>query len=441
MAVESLFKPNFDTVEAMLRSAGPAALHEQRLLAWSRFEKAGLPTTKDEEFKYFPLNHLGDEPLAPSYGSTILREDLKNHPLRDFDVPTATFVNGQYAPELTNLSGLPEGCVVLSLAEALANYSELVTQYLGKAATLEGKLGSTNDERFTDLNTAFLAEGLFILVKKSVALDKPIFVNFLNRADHGRFASHPRIVIVLEENAQASVIECHFGLDENPYFANPVTEVFVAESANLEHTRWQLEGSNSTHVALVYANQKQNSTYTNNNVSFGAKRARCDVNVYIDGEHTETALNGAYAAKGEQVIDNHTRIDHAKPNCHSFEVYKGILDDKGTGVFNGKIFVYEDAQKTDAKQTNQALLLSPNAQINTKPQLEIFADDVKCTHGATVGQIREDAMFYLRSRGIPEAEARGLLVYAFVAEVLEKVSNDQVREAMEAKLFEKLSMA
>ena len=333
---------------------------------------------------------------------------------------------------------MPEGVVFSTLQTALETHEEVVLQHLGKVHILDDKLGSTNDERFRWLNTAYLSEGAFLYVPKNVAVEGLIHVLFANRADHGPFASHPRLLIVLDEGAQAKVLESHVGL-HGRYFANAVTEIVLAKGAHLEHTRFQAESEEAIHVATVAAQQDADSVLTSNSAQLGSKTARVDLNFWVGGEHAETWLNGAYVGTGEQLVDNHTRIDHAVPNCNSFEVYKGILGGTATGVFNGKIFVYEDAQKTDAKQTNQAILLTPTAQVNTKPQLEIFADDVKCTHGATVGQLREDARFYLRSRGIPKAEADAILVYAFAAEVLEKITTEDVRKALENALFVKLN--
>jgi len=308
---------------------------------------------------------------------------------------------------------------------------------VGSIATYDGKLGSTNDPRFVKLNDALWTNVTRIDVAAGAVIEEAIQVVYVSTTAGAAFDTHPRTYVTLGQNAQAKVIETYVGTG-GVSFTNAVTEVLVAQDAILEHTRIQHESPAAFHIGHLWVHQESNSTYTSTSVQFGAKVGRCDVNVFVDGEHTETWLNGAYVGKGEQTLDNHTRIDHAKPNCHSFEVYKGILDDQSTGVFNGKIFVYEDAQKTDAKQTNQALLLSPRATINTKPQLEIFADDVKCTHGATVGQLREDAMFYLRSRGIDQVQARNLLVYAFVAEVLDKITVDDVREYLERELTEKL---
>lgn len=429
---------NFETVKDILSLTGPESLKDVRAAALAKFAAVGIPTTRDEEFKYLPLNRLRETEYQPAYGSTLSEEDLAELPLAKLDGPYLTLVNGEFAPELSNISGLPNGVRVMALSEALGQHEGLVTRVLGKVATHEGKLGSTNDERFTHLNTAYLSEGVYVFVAKGVMVEPTIHLRFITRADHGAIAVHPRVVIELESGAAAKVIESYHGLGGES-FTNVVHEIMLGEAANLEYVKAQTEGASTIHISNIYVDQKADSVFTSNQVSFGAAISRTDLNVFGDGEHTETSLNGAYLGQGEQLVDNHTRIDHAKPNCHSFEVYKGILDDRSVGVFNGKIFVYEDAQKTDAKQTNQALLLSANATINTKPQLEIFADDVKCTHGATVGQIREDALFYLRSRGIPEMEARGLLVYAFAAEVLEKISVDFVREALEAELYRRLN--
>jgi Fe-S cluster assembly protein SufD len=307
---------------------------------------------------------------------------------------------------------------------------------LGTVATQEGKLGSFNDDRFVWLNTANLADCAFLHVPKGVEVEPLIRLDF--PSPKASELSHPRVLIVLEEGARAKILEAYPG-QARGYLRNPTTEVVLGRSASLGHVRVQTESESAFHLGTLAVWQGADSNYASTVVSFGGSIARLDVQAWVGGEHCETTLNGIYVAGGEQLLDHHTRIDHAVPNCHSFEVYKGILGGKATGVFNGKIFVYEDAQKTDAKQTNQAMLLSKTASINTKPQLEIFADDVKCTHGATVGQLREDALFYLRSRGIPEREAQSLLIYAFAAEVLEQIGDEEVRKLTEDGLYEKLA--
>ena len=429
---------NFELMKGLLATYGPDSFQVLRDRAFRNFSEFGIPTTKDEEFKYLSLRALEEGHFKPAYGATIDRFQVEQTIVGQVDAITVTFVNGEHAPELSSAHILPAGVFIGSIKDGLTVYEDKIVQHIGEIASLKNKLGTSNDERFVHLNTAYLSEGAFICIPEGVSLERPIHLLFLTSANHGPLVSHPRTLIVLEENSDAKVLETYLGLD-GVYFTNAVTEVSVGPNAILEHTKFQQEQADSVHIANISVNQAENSIYTSNNINFGGKIARNDVNVWLDGEHTETWLNGTSVGLGHQAIDNHTRIDHAKPNCNSFEVYKAILGGHAIGVFNGKIFVYEDAQKTDAKQTNQALLLSRTATINTKPQLEIFADDVKCTHGATVGQLREESVFYLQSRGIPKAEAEALLVYAFAAEVLLKITIPGVREILEKVLFEKLS--
>jgi Fe-S cluster assembly protein SufD len=429
---------NHEQIRALLGTYGPADLQRLRDDSLERYMRAGVPTAKDEEFKYTHLPELRDVEFKPAYGSNIFRTDLIDTPVGGIEAITLAFINGEYAPEISTEGTLPDGVVFCSLREALESHGDLVMRHLGRVHVLDGKLGSTNDERFRWLNNAYIGEGAFLYVPKNAAVEDILHVLYVNRADHGPFAAHPRTLIVLEQGSEAKVLESYVGLG-GQYFTNAVTEISMAKNSHMEHTRFQMESLDAIHIGTLAAEQSEDSVLTSNSAMFGGKTSRLDANFWVGGEHAETWLNGTYVGMGEQVVDNHTRIDHAVPNCNSFEVYKGILGGKATGVFNGKIFVYEDAQKTDAKQTNQAILLSPTAQVNTKPQLEIFADDVKCTHGATVGQLREDARFYLRSRGIPLAEADALLVYAFAAEVLEKISVATVRDALEQALNKKLN--
>ncbi len=424
-------------VARLLSAHTPPALADVRERAYQAFAATGLPTTKDEEFRYVSFRALEDGGFKPAYGANLERSEAEAAPLGGVDAITVTFVNGQHAPELSSVDVLPDGVFVGTLADAFEGDADRVMAHLGKVATLQGKLGSTNDERFVHLNTAYLGEGAFVFVPRGKAVERTIHLRFLTKADHGPLAVFPRVLIVLEDAASAKVVESHVGL-QGVAFVAPVTEVALGKDSVLELTRAQIEGGDTMHVSNTAVSQAGGSTLTHNNLNLGGRVVRHDVNVWLDGEHTETWLNGASVAQKDQMVDNHTRIDHAKPNCHSFETYKSILDDEATGVFNGKIFVYEDAQKTDAKQTNQGLLLSKKATFNTKPQLEIFADDVKCTHGATVGQLRTDALFYLRARGVPKAQAEALLVYAFAAEVFEKVTVEDAKDALEALLFERL---
>ena len=426
----------YDELLPILTVDGLPGFEELRAGAIRRYRESGIPTTRDEEFKYTPLHALTETKYRFGYGANLTREDVGGLLLGDVDAITVVFVNGQFAPDLSSTDSLPNGAYIGSFSEA-TGFEDDIKAHLGSIAHFDGRLGSTNDLRFVDLNTAYLGDGTLVFLEKNVAVERAIHIVHVVSASEVAALSFPRNLIVLGENAEAKVLESYVTFAGNGVTI-PVTEVRLAASARLEHNRLQNESLASTHIANIFVDQATTSVYTSNNINFGASVSRCDINAYVGGEHCETWLNSANVAAGSQIIDNHTRIDHAVPNCQSFEVYKSILKDNGVGVFNGKIFVYEDAQKTDAKQTNQAILLSPTATMNTKPQLEIFADDVKCTHGATIGQLREDALFYLRARGIPLAEAQGLLVYAFAAEVLEKITIDEVREKLEAALFEKL---
>lgn len=423
----------YNESKSLLDGLTNAALAEKRDQAIRQYTEFGIPTVRDEEFKYLPLHVLSENKFKFGYGAHFERAQLSSLQLGEIDAYTFVFVNGQFAPEASSMDSMPDGLEI----EVFENLDAETLSVLGSVATLQGKLGSTNDERFVALNTAFLSEGLFVRVKRSKTIEKPIHFLHLVSSEEA-ILSTPRMWIELEENAEAAFIESYQTV-LGKSFTCPVTEVRLAKSARFEHVKYQDESLDSVHIANIAVHQEGQSIYTSNSVNFGGHSARNDINVWINGEYTETWLNGANVGTESQIIDNHTRIDHAKPNCQSFEVYKTILKDKSEGVFNGKIFVYEDAQKTDAKQTNQALLLSPTATMNTKPQLEIFADDVKCTHGATIGQLREDAMFYLRARGVEKSKAEALLVYAFAAEVLEKIGAEDVRDALEARLFEKLA--
>jgi Fe-S cluster assembly protein SufD len=435
------FVADYQSLKGLLNACGPEAWQEMReraIRAWTEF---GIPTHRDEEFKYLPLRALEETHYAIAYGANVYRESVSRTLLGEIQAATITFVNGQPAPELDTAASLPAGVVISTLQEAAESHPEVVSAHLAKVSTLQGKLGSSNDERFALLNTAFLQDGAFVYIPRGAMPELPIHIQFLTTADQEAIAIHPRVLIVVEDGAAVKIVESYTGLGGSPTFVNAVTEVFVGARANVEHIRYQGENADAVHIGNLAVHQEADSVYTSNVATLGAKTSRLDLNLWINGEHTESWLNGAYVGTGDQLHDSHTRIDHAFANCNSFEVYKGILKDKAQGVFNGKIFVYQDAQKTDAKQTNQAILLSPEAGVNTKPQLEIFADDVKCTHGATVGQLREDALFYLRARGVPLDQAQALLVYAFAAEVLEKITLDDVREALEAELYRKLNAA
>ncbi|MDP3831225.1 MAG: Fe-S cluster assembly protein SufD, partial [Ignavibacteriaceae bacterium] len=290
---------------------------------------------------------------------------------------------------------------------------------------------------FTALSTAFLKEGAFILVEKNSVIEKPIQILYVT-ATGENVITNPRNLFVVEENAQVKIVEIHKSLEENLNFTNTVTEVIVDNNAVVEHIKLQDENLRSFHVSRLEVDLEKSSNYSSYNVSIGAAISRNDSNARFNDEGGECTLNGLYLTQGEQLVDNHTMIDHAKPHCNSHELYKGVMNDKSRAVFNGKVLVRKDAQKTNAFQENKNILLSEEAIVDTKPQLEIFADDVKCSHGATIGQLSKDALFYLRSRGFGEEFARTTLIYAFASDVVHSISIPEVRDRLEAMLAEKL---
>jgi Fe-S cluster assembly protein SufD len=320
-----------------------------------------------------------------------------------------------------------------SLAEALRGNGELLPGHLARHAPVEGS-------PFTALNTAGFRDGGLVHVPAGLDLERPVHLVYVTTADAEGTAIHPRNLIVVERGAKASVIESYVTLAPGGvYWTNPVTEVSAAAGSWLEHTRIQRESERAYHVGLTHVEQQRDSHYRSFSMAMGAALARHNLHVRLNDENIETLMYGLYLTRGEQVVDNHTAIFHDQPNCRSWEVYKGVLDGRSRAVFNGKVFVRPEAQKTDAKQTNRNLLLSDTAKVDTKPQLEIFADDVKCTHGATVGRLDDVALFYARSRGIPQVAAERLLTYAFAAEVIDEVALEPVRLELDRLVRERLA--
>ncbi len=384
--------------ERLEKDGAAPAVQRLRKAAIARFAELGFPGPRDEEWRFTPVAPLAKTPfrLAPpgGYGSAAGRP-------------------------------LPEGAFVGRLDEALAKHPQLVEPHLGRYADYKRHV-------FVALNTAFLRDGLFVYVPPGRVVEQPIFLDALVSAhnDGVPYARYRRYLVVLGANARATVVERFGGPPGLTYLTNAVTEIVVGENAALEHYKVQEEGDAAFHMAVMQVQLARAARFASQAVTLGGAWVRNEVNAVFGGEGGECTLNGLYRAAGNQLVDNHTFIDHALPHCVSHELYKGILDGHARGVFNGKIFVRQDAQKTDAKQTNQTLLLSDDATINTKPQLEIYADDVKCTHGATVGQLDAEQAFYLRARGIGAEEARALLTFAFANDILERIQVASVRERL-----------
>ncbi len=397
------------------------------------FQRVGFPTSKDEDWRFNDLAPLTSREfrLAAPDVSGLTPEQVAPFLFAIPGVRTLVFINGRYAPGLSATGELPAGVAVRNLAGALGAEATTVEKHLGRYA---GPAAGG----FTALNTAFVRDGLYVHVAAGVDAGAPIHVVFVSDGRAEGAVTYPRNLLVLEPGAQAAVLESYVGLGEETYFTNAVTEAVIGDGARLEHTKIQRESHQAFHVGTTHLQHGRDSRGVSFSVSFGAALCRNNLDVVLDGPGIEAEMLGLYTGRGRQEVDNHTSLLHAHPNCSTREVYKGILDGRAHGVFNGKIYVTPIAQKTDAKQTNRALLLSDHARIDTKPQLEIFADDVKCTHGATVGALDQTAAFYLKSRGIGGVLGRKILTYAFAAEVLEEIPYDSVRAGLEEIVMRQL---
>ena len=398
-----------------------------RLSAITRFETLGFPTTKNEDWHFTSVAPIAEREFdllaPPKHG--VKAAQLAPYTFGGRDWHTLVFVNGRFDASLSTAAGLPDGVTLLPLRQAYEALPLIVEQYLGKIAAFDG-------HTFTALNTAFLDDGAVLHVGREVEVARPIHLLFVNDASAGTGTAQPRNLIVLDRFAKATVVETYAGLGNGAYFTNAVTEAVVGDGATLTHLKLQREAEKAYHVGTLDVRQARDSHLVSFSFATGAALSRTNIYTELRGEGCGATLNGLYLGDGKQHIDHQTRIEHVEPNCYSREHYKGILDGSAHGVFNGKVYVHPAAQKTDGKQTNNTLLLSEKAQIDTKPQLEIFADDVKCTHGATVGRLDETALFYLKSRGIAARTARQLLTYAFAADVLESIELEPVRDGLEA---------
>jgi Fe-S cluster assembly protein SufD len=440
-----LYRTEFAKARARRPRGEAPALAARRDEALSRFLETGFPTTRQEEWRFTSVAPIAERPFAmaePLVGD-VCPVDLAPYRFHGVCAAELVFVDGHYVPSLSTRAALLDGARAGSLAAALTAHASDVDSHLARVAGLERS-------PFVALNTALFADGAFVHVPAHTVLEHPVHLLFVSTGrsapaagSHGEPAlmSHPRVLAVLGEHSQASVVETYAGPDGARYFTNPVTEIVLGENAVLDHYKLQRESAEAYHVGSIDVRTARGAHCASHSVSLGGAIVRNDVRAVLDGEGAECTLNGLYLADRQRLVDNHTTIDHAKAHCDSREIYKGILADRARGVFNGKIIVRPDAQKTDAKQTNRALLLSEDAQINSKPELEIFANDVKCTHGAAVGQLDEDAVFYLRSRGLGLAEARHMLIHAFLGDVLQRMPLASVRDGIEKVVGRQLARA
>ena len=426
-----------DAFEAVRRTApAPDAVVDLRRRAFERFTALGIPTTRLEAWRFTnvaPIANTAFSLAAPAEREAA-RADTSPHALGIG--AGLLFVNGRHVAPASDVSALPDGVEVLSLGDVLAGEASETR------AAVEAQLASgagIENEAFTALNTALLHDGAVVRVPANTVVEQPIQLLFVTSPppDGEPVMTHPRVLLLVGENAQVQVVESYGGGD-SPYLTNTVTEVVAGPSAVVDHYKLVREGPSGYHIGAMHVRLGRAANFSSHAVTLGGAIVRNDAQALLDGEGVECTLNGLYLANGSRLVDNHTTIHHAQPHCSSHELYKGILDGEARAVFNGKIIVAIDAQKTDAKQTNKALLLSEDAQINTKPELEIFADDVKCTHGATVGQLDEDALFYLRARGLGLEQARSVLIHAFASDLLNHIAIEPIRDQLDDLLLAQL---
>lgn len=402
---------------------GSLPLREQAIEA---FSKQGIPNRKHEEYKYTHIDLMLKEEFVLEASKTVVEKQIESFEfLKNSFV--AVVVNGVFSESLSSLQNLPTGLTICSMADAAINYSTTFDNHYGKYAEV-------NADAFIALNTAMAKDGVFIHVAKGVVIETPIHILHVSAAK-GNTIIHPRNLIVVDSTAQVQLVESYETVDSTvKIFNNAITEIAVAENAIVDHYKIQDESESGYLINTTQVNQKGKSVFSTNTITLSGSLVRNNLNIVLDGEHIESHLNGLYLTKESQVVDNHTLVDHRKPNCNSNELYKGIIDGRSTATFNGKIFVRKDAQKTNAFQSNKNILLSDDGSINTKPQLEIYADDVKCSHGTSTGKLDEDKIFYLRARGLSELSAKKLLMHAFASEVIDTIKMDELREYVEEKV-------
>jgi Fe-S cluster assembly protein SufD len=401
-------------------------LQEIRQDAITAFAELGFPTLRDEDWRFTNLAPLVRTSfrLVEDGRCHISPREIEPFIFLGLEYSQLVFVDGRYSPDISSLNLLPNGVKVSSLVEALTHDRDLIEEYLSRYADYKKDV-------FVALNTAFMEDGAFVYIPRGVILEEPIHLLYVTATAETPAIINPRNLIVMEESTQATIVEHYTSLSDNVYFSNVVTEVVVGKNSVLNHCIIERESKKAFNISTLRVQQDRSSSVTANSLLFGGSLVRNNVHSVLAGEGSECYINGLFMATGRQHMDNYMKIEHASPHCDSRQLYKGILDGRSHGVFHGRIIVHKGAQKTDAKQTNRNLLLSDDAQIDTKPQLEIYADDVKCTHGATIGQLDENAIFYLRSRGIPLDSARALLLFAFTREILERIKVEPIRNYLE----------
>jgi Fe-S cluster assembly protein SufD len=398
-------------------------LRELRENAFARFCEVGFPTTRDEDWRFTNVSGIARTPFQLAREAKLSQKELEHFRIAGAACELV-FVNGRFNRDLSSIDSLPDGVTVNGLAEEIAKNSRSVESHLGRYLNIQR-------DAFSALNTAFAEDGAYVHVRRGTVLQAPIYLLFVTTASEKPLMTHPRNLVIVEHEAQATVIEDYVSIGESVAFCNTATELVVGENANVSHYMIEREDQQAFNISTLRIQQERSANVSSHSLLLGGGLVRNNVHPVLAGEGGECLINGLFIGNGRQHLDNYMLVEHAAPHCGSRQFYNGILDGHAHGVFHGRIVVHKDAQKTDAKQTNRNLLLSDDAQIDTKPQLEIYADDVKCTHGATIGQIEENALFYLRSRGIDEVSARKLLLLAFASECLDRMHPGAARENVE----------
>ena len=401
----------------------PRWLHSLRQDAFARFSETGFPTTHDEDWRFTNVAAVASTPFELAGHDTVSREQLEPFGASQFAC-CMVFVNGLFSAELSTPPALPKGVTVGSLATQLKNNPASLEPHLGQYL-------NTQRDPFAALNTSLIEDGIYVHVPRGVVVETPIYVLYVTVPSTAPTMNHPRSLIIAEESSQVTVVEDYVSLGEGITFSNAATELVAGDNANVSHYMIVREGDQAYNFSTLRIQQGRHANVATHSLLLSGALIRNNVHPVLAGEGSECLINGLFMANGRQHMDNYMLVEHASPHCDSRQFYNGILNGQSHGVFHGRIIVHKDAQKTDAKQTNRNLLLSDDAQIDTKPQLEIYADDVKCTHGATIGQFDDNALFYLRSRGLAEAAARHVLLLAFANECLDRMNSPQIREHLE----------
>jgi Fe-S cluster assembly protein SufD len=412
----------------------PSWVFPLRKAGISRFAELGFPTIKQEDWRFTNVSPITKLPFKPVFQLAldgISQAVVDTFAFSKLAGQRLVFLDGHFAPHLSSKRHEDPALIVMPVAEALAAHSGLLEKHLARQA-----LGDEN--AFTALNNAFFQDGAFVHVSAGQVVKEPIHLLFISTAKEAGATAHPRNLIVAEKGSQLTLLESYVSTVDNAYFTNVVTELVLGDNAVLEHCKFQDENPAAFHMAAIHAHLGRNSNLASHSIATGARLSRNNIRTTLAGEGVQCVLNGLYLTHGDQLADHHMIVDHAQPHCQSHEYYNGILDGRSKGVFHGRILVRQAAQKTDAKQTNKNLLLSEEATVDTKPQLEIYADDVKCTHGATVGQLNEESIFYLRARGIGQETARQMLIHAFAAEIIERIRYIPAREELDKLVWDRL---